>query len=168
MYCDQVPSWECDGSEWTYGNFAYEQIKRERVNHFKKNESAESSNCPCGSLNNGEKQRRTCIVNVLSFPAYCRYRCCLSLMGCGYSLPKKVLLAKGCFEVDCWNTRVVFSRWKFMHPGIDEFIQAEDVRGKSNVYPQRGGTRKNFDRVARVTFLGLKFDNLLFLGGCSK
>ena len=27
-----------------------------------------------------------------------------------------------------------------------------------------GGTRKSFDRDARVTFLGLKFDNLLFLG----
>ena len=25
-----------------------------------------------------------------------------------------------------------------------------------------GGTQKNFDRDARVTFLGLKFDNLLF------
>ena len=30
-----------------------------------------------------------------------------------------------------------------------------------------GGTRKNFDRDARVTFLGLKFDKLLFFG-CSK
>ena len=29
---------------------------------------------------------------------------------------------------------------------------------------QRGGTRKNFDRDARVTFLGLKFHNLLFFG----
>ena len=27
-----------------------------------------------------------------------------------------------------------------------------------------GGTRKNFDRDACVTFLGLKFDKLLFLG----
>ena len=28
----------------------------------------------------------------------------------------------------------------------------------------RGGTRKNFYRGARVTFLGLKFDKLLFFG----
>ena len=27
-----------------------------------------------------------------------------------------------------------------------------------------GGTRKNFDRDARVTFLGLKFDKLFFFG----
>ena len=27
-----------------------------------------------------------------------------------------------------------------------------------------GGTRKNFDRDVRVTFLGLKFNNLLFFG----
>ena len=27
-----------------------------------------------------------------------------------------------------------------------------------------GGTRKNFDRNARSTFWGLKFDNLLFWG----
>ena len=31
-----------------------------------------------------------------------------------------------------------------------------------------GGTQKNFDRDVGVTFLGLKFDNLLFFGGCSK
>ena len=30
--------------------------------------------------------------------------------------------------------------------------------------PGGGGTRKNFDRDARVTFLGLKFHNLFFLG----
>ena len=28
----------------------------------------------------------------------------------------------------------------------------------------RRGTRKNFDRDARVTFMGLKFDKLLFFG----
>ena len=31
-----------------------------------------------------------------------------------------------------------------------------------------GGTRKNFHRDARVTFLGLKFHNLIFFGGSSK
>ena len=32
------------------------------------------------------------------------------------------------------------------------------------LFPRGGGTQKNFDRDARVTFLGLKFHNLLFLG----
>ena len=34
----------------------------------------------------------------------------------------------------------------------------------TELLPGGGGTRKNFDSDARVTFLGLKFDNLLFLG----
>ena len=32
------------------------------------------------------------------------------------------------------------------------------------VHPGGGGTRKNFDRDAHATLLGLKFDNLLFSG----
>ena len=63
----------------------------------------------------------------------------------------------------------IFSQAKFQH--FHSFQFSDWLAYSKNPYkepPGGGGTRNDFDRDARVIYLGLKFHNLLFFGGCSK
>eukprot|EP00794_Sanderia_malayensis_P000108 gene108-719_t len=127
VYCDQVPSWECI-PDVEFGKYAYEGLDANDFITNHKGQIDEPLCCRCPVSNGHIAGNRRLPVRILSFSAYCRYRACASMFASDRKLRKELMAARGAIEVDCCHTKILFCRFKFQHPDINDFALADDIR----------------------------------------
>ena len=128
VYCEQMPSWECN-LVIPFGRCIYQDFPA--TNELISNMVCREADCNCTCYKkNGQRIGKRTHVKVLSFPAYCRYRATMKLIQSGFSLPHKMMMARGAVDVECCSTKILFNRFKFQHSDIDNFVLAENIRSK--------------------------------------
>ena len=68
-------------------------------------------------------------LQILTFPAYCRYRALKERLLAGACLSRPQLVALGGVLEDQTSTRVLFCRDSFHHPYLDKFELSGDNKG---------------------------------------
>jgi len=115
--CGLVPLYESDFvciNETYYLNSNYATKEKERMQKATE------------AWQNGGQHRS---LQILTFPAYCRYRALKKRLLAGVCLTRAQLIALGGILGDQTSTRVLFCKDSFHHPYLDKFELAGDNKG---------------------------------------
>ena len=159
IYCHQMPEWECNPVT-SFGRYAYEEIRDTEGYVTKHTDQQQQLQCVCGITNGHVGTHVRAPVKILSFPAYCRYRACLKLIASGLSPRREVMSARGAVEVECSQTRLLFCRFKFQHPGIDDFALKDNIRSKYTIASWDTVDKREENKFFSNTFT--RFEQIIF------
>ena len=125
--------WEDSGVQWDSGmlplyesDFVCIDDKYYLSNHFAAKERERLKKARL-AWQNGDQPRS---LQILTFPAYCRYRALKKRLLSGACLSRAQLIALGGILGDQRSARVLFCRDSFHHPYLDKFELSGDNKGK--------------------------------------
>ena len=115
--CGMVPLYESDFvciDDKYYLNSQYAEKEKKRLQQARE------------AWRSGDQPRS---LQILTFPAYCRYRALKKRLLSGACLAKAQLIALGGILGEQRSTRVLFCRDSFHHPYLDKFELSGDNKG---------------------------------------
>ena len=125
--------WEDSGAQWNSGmiplyesDFVCIDDKYYLSNHCAATEKERLKKARL-AWQNGDQPRS---LQILAFPAYCRYRALKKRLLSGACLSRAQLIALGGILGDQRSARVLFCRDSFHHPYLDKFELSGDNKGK--------------------------------------
>lgn len=89
-------------------------------------------------------------LQILTFPAYCRYRGLKKRLLSGMCLTRAQLVALGGVIAENRSTRVLFCRDSFHHPSLDKFELSGDNKGMSCLEENKFAPNSQFKLLADI------------------